>query len=93
MLTHRIYGVMKKGNNCPYINDKLVIQVLDRLHQLIGIFCSRHVVNVSNDLLLKLFTHSIELRIWDTMGKVGVKARFTKLKQFKIPNSKPGKEY
>nr|XP_022302036.1 uncharacterized protein LOC111110021 isoform X1 [Crassostrea virginica]XP_022302037.1 uncharacterized protein LOC111110021 isoform X1 [Crassostrea virginica]XP_022302039.1 uncharacterized protein LOC111110021 isoform X1 [Crassostrea virginica] len=52
----------------------------------------KHVVNVSNDLLLKLFTHSIELRIWDTMGKVGVKARFTKLKQFKIPNSKPGEE-
>lgn len=85
---------MKKGNNCSYyINGKLVVQVLDRLHLLIGIFCSRHVVNVSNDLLLKLFTHSIELRIWDTRDKVGTKARFTKLKQFKIPNSKPGKEY
>lgn len=51
----------------------------------------RHVVNISSELLLKMFTHNIELRIWDTKEKVGAKARFTKPKQFKIPNSKPGK--
>lgn len=53
----------------------------------------RHVVNISSELLLKMFTHNIELRIWDTKEKVGAKARFTKPKQFKIPNSKPGKAY
>ncbi|XP_056000936.1 uncharacterized protein LOC130048351 isoform X2 [Ostrea edulis] len=52
----------------------------------------KHVVNVTSDLLVKLFTHNIELRIWDTKDKVGAKARFTKPKQFKIPNSKPGEE-
>lgn len=55
--------------------------------------CCRHVVNISSELLLKMFTHNIELRIWDTKEKVGAKARFTKPKQFKIPNSKPGKAY
>lgn len=40
-----------------------------------------------------MFTHNIELRIWDTKEKVGAKARFTKPKQFKIPSSKPGKAY
>ncbi|XP_062581954.1 uncharacterized protein LOC134243735 isoform X3 [Saccostrea cucullata] len=52
----------------------------------------KHVVNVTDELLLKLFKHNIELRIWDTKDKVGAKARFTKIKQFKIPNSKPGEE-
>ena len=35
-----------------------------------------HTVTVTKELLLKLYTHTLELRIWDTKDKVGTRARF-----------------
>ena len=47
-------------------------------------FCS-HTVLVTTDILLKLFSHSLEIRIWDTKDKVSPRARFDRPKAFRIP--------
>ncbi|KAL5013481.1 hypothetical protein ScPMuIL_007751 [Solemya velum] len=51
-----------------------------------------HTLVVTSDLLLKLFNHSLELRIWDTKDKVGTRARFDRPKLFKIPQTKQDDE-
>ena len=40
---------------------------------------------VTKDLLLQLFSHSMEFKIWDTKDKVSPRARFDRPKAFRLP--------
>ena len=40
---------------------------------------------VTTELLLKLFDHTVELRIWDSKDKVSARARFDRPKAFRLP--------
>ncbi|KAJ6668404.1 hypothetical protein lerEdw1_015781 [Lerista edwardsae] len=48
-------------------------------------------INVTNDFLIKLRDHKIQLRLWDTKEKVCSKARFGKTK-VALPHLEPGEE-
>lgn len=39
-------------------------------------------------MLLKMFSHKVELKVWDTKDKVSAKARFDRPKAFRLPQSK-----
>ncbi|XP_071485699.1 uncharacterized protein [Diadema antillarum] len=51
-----------------------------------------HKLHVTSELLLKLFNHTLELRIWDSREKVSPKARFDRPKAFRLPQCKPGED-
>ena len=55
-------------------------------------FIFSHTVTVTKELLLKLYTHTLELRIWDTKDKVGTRAKFDRPKFFGLSNVKPGRK-
>ena len=46
---------------------------------------------MTDEILEKLTTHTMELRIWDTRDKLSAKARFDRPKAFRLPQTKPGK--
>ncbi|XP_067683346.1 uncharacterized protein [Haliotis asinina] len=54
-------------------------------------WANTHIVTVTTDVLLKMFNHKIELRVWDTKDKVSTRARFDRPKAFRLPQAKPGK--
>lgn len=43
---------------------------------------------ITKDVLVQLFSHSMELKIWDTKDKVSPRARFDRPKAFRIPASR-----
>ena len=45
-------------------------------------------VRVTQDVLLKMFQHTFELKLWDTKDKVSAKARFDRPKAFRLPQNK-----
>ena len=49
--------------------------------------CS-HTATVTKDVLLQLFGHTMNLKIWDTKDKVSPRARFDRPKAFRIPASR-----
>ncbi|XP_063952895.1 uncharacterized protein LOC129255695 [Lytechinus pictus] len=51
-----------------------------------------HKLHVTRDLLLKLFNHTLELRVWESKEKVSPKARFDRPKAFRLPQGKPGED-
>ena len=44
-----------------------------------------HKVRITKDVLLKMFNHSLELKIWDAKERVSPRARFDRPKAFKLP--------
>lgn len=48
----------------------------------------KHKLFITKDVLLKLYNHTLELRIWDTKDKVGTRAKFDRPKLSKLPTSK-----
>ncbi|XP_001191000.4 uncharacterized protein LOC755639 [Strongylocentrotus purpuratus] len=51
-----------------------------------------HKLHVTKDVLLKLFNHNLELRVWESREKVAPKARFDRPKAFRLPHGKPGED-
>ncbi|KAL3851655.1 hypothetical protein ACJMK2_015384 [Sinanodonta woodiana] len=51
-----------------------------------------HRFRVDKEMLLKMFTHTVEVRIWDTKDKLSTRAKFDRPKIFKFPLAKPGEE-
>lgn len=47
--------------------------------------CYSHTATVTKDLLLELFSHTMEFKIWDTKDKVSPRARFDRPKAFRLP--------
>lgn len=45
-------------------------------------------IRVTKELLLKMFEHKFELKMWDTKDKVSAKARFDRPKAFRLPQTK-----
>jgi len=45
-------------------------------------------IRVTQELLLKMFDHKFELKMWDTKDKVSAKARFDRPKAFRLPQTK-----
>ena len=43
---------------------------------------------MTQELLLKMFQHKFELKMWDTKDKVSAKARFDRPKAFRLPQTK-----
>ena len=52
------------------------------------LFYLSHTATITKDVLLGLFSHSMELKIWDTKDKVSPRARFDRPKAFRIPASR-----
>ncbi|KAL4225876.1 hypothetical protein ACF0H5_013865 [Mactra antiquata] len=52
----------------------------------------KHKLYVTKDLLLQMYKHTLELRIWDTKDKVGTRAKFDRPKLFKLPSLKSGED-
>ncbi|GFO44998.1 hypothetical protein PoB_007150300 [Plakobranchus ocellatus] len=51
-----------------------------------------HTISVSKELLLRMFNHTVELRVWDTKDKCSTRARFDRPKAFRLPQPKPGEK-
>ncbi|GFS25099.1 hypothetical protein ElyMa_003432800 [Elysia marginata] len=51
-----------------------------------------HTITVSKELLLRMFNHTVELRVWDTKDKCSTRARFDRPKAFRLPQPKPGEK-
>ncbi|KAL8603356.1 hypothetical protein ACOMHN_039719 [Nucella lapillus] len=49
-----------------------------------------HTMTVTKDMLLKMYDHTLELRVWDTKDKCSTRARFDRPKAFRLPQPKPG---
>ena len=47
---------------------------------------------VTKELLLNIFDHSLELRIWDSKDKVSARARFDRPKAFRLPAGQENEE-
>lgn len=47
---------------------------------------------VTKELLLNIFGHSLELRIWDSKDKVSARARFDRPKAFRLPAGQENEE-
>ena len=47
---------------------------------------------VTRELLLDIFNHSLELRIWDSKDKVSARARFDRPKAFRLPAGQESEE-
>ena len=45
----------------------------------------RHSVKVTKALLLQLYKHTLELRIWNTKSKLSARARYDRPKAFRLP--------
>lgn len=56
-------------------------------HCVLHVPCS-HTATLTKEMLLQLFSHSMELKIWDTKDKVSPRARFDRPKAFRIPASR-----
>lgn len=54
---------------------------------LILFFVSSHKLTISRETLLKMYNHTLELKIWDTKDKVSPRARFDRPKAFRLPGS------
>ena len=59
-------------------------------HQLLGTLSSYNICydphpTVNKALLLDLFSHSVNVRFWDTKDKVSVRAKFDRPKVFRLP--------
>ena len=50
-------------------------------------------MKVTKDILLRMFSHTLELKMWDTKDRVSPRARFDRPKAFKLPPSKGNEEY
>lgn len=59
---------------------------------IVNFLFSSHSVTVTKDVLLQLFSHKLELRIWDSKDKCSTRARFDRPKAFRIPQPRPGKQ-
>lgn len=44
-----------------------------------------HTATITKEMLLQLFSHSMEFKIWDTKDKVSPRARFDRPKAFRLP--------
>ncbi|XP_048243138.1 uncharacterized protein LOC124146111 isoform X2 [Haliotis rufescens] len=55
-------------------------------------WANTHIVTVTTDVLLKMFNHKLELRVWDTKDKVSTRARFDRPKAFRLPQAKAGED-
>jgi len=53
---------------------------------------SNRKLRVTQDTLLKMFKHKLELKVWDTKDKVSAKARFDRPKAFRLPQAKANDE-
>ncbi|RUS70710.1 hypothetical protein EGW08_021530 [Elysia chlorotica] len=51
-----------------------------------------HTITVTKELLLRMFNHTVELRVWDTKDKCSTRARFDRPKAFRLPQPKPGEK-
>nr|KAG5711366.1 hypothetical protein BaRGS_006063 [Batillaria attramentaria] len=49
-----------------------------------------HTMTVNKDMLLNLYDHTLELRVWDVKDKCSTRARFDRPKAFRLPQPKPG---
>ncbi|KAM9524963.1 uncharacterized protein FLJ43738 isoform 3-T3 [Salvelinus alpinus] len=49
-------------------------------------------VRVTRELLIKLVSHKITFKIWDTKDRVSAKARYDRPKTFRLPQAKPGED-
>ncbi|XP_043934019.1 uncharacterized protein KIAA1257 homolog [Protopterus annectens] len=47
-------------------------------------------INITKEILIKLLSHKVIFKVWDTKDKVSAKARFDRPKAFRLPQSKPG---
>ncbi|KAH3893051.1 hypothetical protein DPMN_017190 [Dreissena polymorpha] len=52
----------------------------------------KHKLYITKDVLLKLYNHTLELRIWDTKDKVQTRVKFERPRLFKLPALKQGEE-
>eukprot|EP00795_Rhopilema_esculentum_P002461 gene2461-18118_t len=52
-----------------------------------------HKIKVTKDVLLKMFNHSLELKIWDSKERVSPRARFDRPKAFKLPQLRADEEF
>ncbi|XP_059161294.1 uncharacterized protein LOC131944620 isoform X2 [Physella acuta] len=51
-----------------------------------------HKMKVNREILMKMFHHTIELRVWDSKEKCSSRARFDRPKAFRLPQAKPGEK-
>ena len=56
-------------------------------------FLFSHKIKVTKDVLLKMFNHSLELKIWDSKERVSPRARFDRPKAFKLPQPRADEEF
>lgn len=54
--------------------------------------CPRHTFKVTRDLLLQLYDHTLEVRLWNTKEKVAPRARFDRPRAFRLPAPAEGEE-
>lgn len=45
----------------------------------------RHTIKVSKSLLLELYNHELELKVWNTKTKLSARARYDRPKAFRLP--------
>ncbi|XP_071961619.1 uncharacterized protein [Antedon mediterranea] len=74
-------------------HDSKVIKTWQEGHQTWVAWSHSQKINVTKDLLLKLFDHTLQLRIWESREKVSARARFDRPKVFRLPQAKPGEDF
>ncbi|XP_041347622.1 uncharacterized protein LOC121367489 isoform X2 [Gigantopelta aegis] len=55
-------------------------------------WANSHTLTVTREVLLQMFNHRLEVRVWDTKDKVSTRARFDRPKAFRLPHGKPGED-
>ncbi|XP_033647231.1 uncharacterized protein LOC117306814 [Asterias rubens] len=73
-------------------HDSKVLKTWQEKNQTWIAWSHSHTLKVTKELLLKLFNHTLELRIWDSKEKVSSRARFDRPKAFRLPQAKPGED-
>ncbi|XP_022081512.1 uncharacterized protein LOC110974284 [Acanthaster planci] len=73
-------------------HDSKVLKTWQEKNQTWIAWSHSHTLKVTKELLLKLFNHTLELRIWDSKDKVSSRARFDRPKAFRLPQAKPGED-
>ncbi|XP_072038562.1 uncharacterized protein [Amphiura filiformis] len=73
-------------------NESKVLKTWQEGNQTWIAWSHSHTLKVTKELLLKMFNHKIELRIWDSKDMVSPRARFDRPKAFRIPQAKPGED-
>ena len=53
---------------------------------------TRHTLKVTRSLLLELYGHTLEVRLWNTRDRVAARARFDRPKAFRLPVPKRDEE-